>query len=447
MPMIEVGLFSCLNIISIFFDFYSFYKISKIKSKMAINIFFIIIYTSLSIIIDLQFLNTGIVISNVVFILLLYVFFYKKLKNFRVFLSASIIPLIFDLLMDVITQIFQILFKGKSNLNVIIEVSILCLYFLVINFINKYSNKINFEIIGREGHLLFGLLIYFYASIFVVFTVNIYLKQKEITAIIFALLLIFQLIFMSIVFYLIVRLQKQTLNEKLNKQKHQSEYEKRKQLEEYAGYLEKSEDELRAFRHDYRNMLNSLKISAREGNTQEVIDLLDKYTQANLNSNALLKYKDVNHVHIKSVKSIIISKLTEIYDLNIPYNFECRQVIKQIPDVNEIDLIRIIGITCDNAIEESQLMLEKGLKPEIQIMFYSNSKDEFEYEIRNKIHDKNISASQIQKKGFTTKKNHQGLGLTNIRNIENRYPNMTISHTVEDGWFDFYMMIDAEDGE
>ncbi|WP_251717876.1 GHKL domain-containing protein [Lactobacillus agrestimuris] len=233
--------------------------------------------------------------------------------------------------------------------------------------------------------------------------------------------------------------------DKRNKQK--LEIEKQKQLEEYAGYLEKSEDELRAFRHDYRNMLNSLKISAREGNTQEVIDLLDKYTQTNLDSKALLKYKDVNHIHIKSIKSIIISKLTEMYDLNIPYNLECRQVIKKIPDVNEIDLIRIIGITCDNAIEESQLMLEKGLKPEIQIMFYSNSKDEFEYEIRNKIHDKNISASQIQKKGFTTKKNHQGLGLTNIRNIESKYPNMTISHTVEDGWFDFYMMIDAEDDE
>ena len=83
----------------------------------------------------------------------------------------------------------------------------------------------------------------------------------------------------------------------------------------------------------------------------------------------------------------------------------------------------------------------------IKGLTHGDVRDEFEYEIRNKIHDKNISASQIQKKGFTTKKNHQGLGLTNIRNIENRYPNMTISHTVEDGWFDFYMMIDAEDGE
>lgn len=51
---------------------------------------------------------------------------------------------------------------------------------------------------------------------------------------------------------------------------------------------------------------------------------------------------------------------------------------------------------------------------------------EFEYEIRNRIQNKKISTSQIQQRGFTTKKNHKGLGLANIKEIENKYPDMSI---------------------
>lgn len=237
----------------------------------------------------------------------------------------------------------------------------------------------------------------------------------------------------------------------IQKRKQEEFIKNQHQLEEYTTYLEKSEDDLRAFRHDYKNILNSLKVSAQEGNVQEVIQKLDKYTETNLNSKALLKYKDVNHIYVKSVKSIIISKLTELYNLDIPYNFECRNNIRNLPDhVDELDLVRIIGITFDNAIEESKaLIAEKHdiRSAEVQIMVYSDGPDEFEYEIRNKIENRKISTQEIQQRGFTTKKDHKGLGLTNIKEIDSKYPDMSISYTVRDGWFDFYMTIDTEDGE
>ncbi|WEB33888.1 GHKL domain-containing protein [Lactobacillus crispatus] len=53
----------------------------------------------------------------------------------------------------------------------------------------------------------------------------------------------------------------------------------------------------------------------------------------------------------------------------------------------------------------------------------------------------------MQQRGFTTKKDHKGLGLANIKEIESKYPDMSISYTIQDGWFDFYMTIDTEDGE
>lgn len=144
-----------------------------------------------------------------------------------------------------------------------------------------------------------------------------------------------------------------------------------------------------------------------------------------------------------------------MYNLKIPYNFECRGSVKKLPaNIDELDLVRILGIAFDNAIEESKIikdMAEKNKSPEyeeIQIMAYSDGPDNFEFEIRNRVRkDQKISTSKIQEQGFTTKKGHQGYGLANIRKLEEKYPDMSVSYMVQDGWFDFYMVIDMEDGD
>ncbi|WP_416337914.1 GHKL domain-containing protein [Lactobacillus acidophilus] len=313
--------------------------------------------------------------------------------------------------------------------------------------VKKYNKNIYSTLVGQNKKSFLYILCYIFLSSEIVLLIILLTKSYNAFYTVAMVLFALQIIFSIVAYHEIVSIQQ----ELLNKQKQKEILDNQHQLEEYASYLEKSEDDLRAFRHDYKNILNSLKVSAQEGNVKEVIQKLDKYTETNLNSKALLKYKDVNHIYVKSIKSIIISKLTELYNLNIPYNFECRSNIHNLPDhVNELDLVRIIGITFDNAIEESKaLVAEKHdiRSAEVQIMVYSDGPDEFEFEIRNKIQNKKISTSQIQQRGFTTKKDHKGLGLANIKEIEGKYPDMSISYTIQDGWFDFYMTIDTEDGE
>ncbi|AEB92911.1 GHKL domain-containing protein [Lactobacillus johnsonii] len=171
---------------------------------------------------------------------------------------------------------------------------------------------------------------------------------------------------------------------------------------------------------------------------------LNTYTKTNLKSDAFKKYKDVNHVNIRSLKSIIISKLTEMYNLEISYNFECDEVINKIPPhINEIDLVRIIGITCDNAIEESRELIRKGEDAQIEIMIYS-TEETLEYEIQNKKRNLAISTKKIQQKGFSTKKEHSGLGLSTIRKITETYENMSITYDISNDYFDFYLVMDRE---
>lgn len=67
-----------------------------------------------------------------------------------------------------------------------------------------------------------------------------------------------------------------------------------------------------------------------------------------------------------------------------------------------MDIVRIIGITFDNAIEATEQL--KNSK--IEAMFYQDNGN-FEFVIRNSM-AKDINKSEISNVGYTTKENHSG---------------------------------------
>lgn len=422
-------IFWILISISGLIDFWMFLKITHIKFQLDINGLLIVATIAVGTIVGIIIEKYGVFISNLIEIIGYYLIYGQKNRKKLVF-GTIILICDLDLINDIVTAFITAFVKtdisGYVSLIFIIS---------VITFINKFNNKIYNAFMTENSRIFIYILCYILISSYVILVATLVSNNYVTFYILSIILFIFQIIFLIIAYHELINIQKSLITE-----------QRQKQLQEYADYLEKSEDDLRAFRHDYRNILNSLKISAQEGNVQEVIQKLDKYTKTNLNSQALLKYKDVNHIQVKSVKSIIITKLAEMYSLQIPYNFECHDNVSQIPDgINELDLVRIIGITIDNAIEESKAILKSAGDAKVQIMVYSSNPNEFEYEIRNKIRDRQISTSQIQKRGFTTKNDHQGLGLANIREMEDKYPDLSVSYTVEDGWFDFYMVIDEDE--
>ena len=429
-------------------DFLFFFKITNLSLGGWKNF----LYLLLVVIIGLCTNNWGYkgdVVYNLTVVLALYLIYRTKINTYLI-LNSIIFVFNIEIVLDIVRSIFLGIIRydlSKEALMMLNSVLAFISCFLIVFVMNKYSLQIRQHLIGNNKRITLWLNCYLYLVTIIISIVYTESTHIPPVSIFFISFLILQALF-AIGIYNLMLIEQQQI---IQKRKQEEFVKNQHQLEEYTTYLEKSEDDLRAFRHDYKNILNSLKVSAQEGNVQEVIQKLDKYTETNLNSKALLKYKDVNHIYVKSVKSIIISKLTELYNLDIPYNFECRNNIRNLPDhVDELDLVRIIGITFDNAIEESKaLIAEKHdiRSAEVQIMVYSDGPGEFEYEIRNKIENRKISTQEIQQRGFTTKKDHKGLGLTNIKEIDSKYPDMSISYTVRDGWFDFYMTIDTEDGE
>ena len=443
-----LGLGLIVSILSMLLDFLFFFKITNLSLGGWKNF----LYLLLVVIIGLCTNNWGYkgdVVYNLTVVLALYLIYRTKINTYLI-LNSIIFVFNIEIVLDIVRSIFLGIIRydlSKEALMMLNSVLAFISCFLIVFVMNKYSLQIRQHLIGNNKRITLWLNCYLYLVTIIISIVYTESTHIPPVSIFFISFLILQALFAIGIYNLMLIEQKQIIQ----KRKQEEFIKNQHQLEEYTTYLEKSEDDLRAFRHDYKNILNSLKVSAQEGNVQEVIQKLDKYTETNLNSKALLKYKDVNHIYVKSVKSIIISKLTELYNLDIPYNFECRNNIRNLPDhVDELDLVRIIGITFDNAIEESKaLIAEKHdiRSAEVQIMVYSDGPGEFEYEIRNKIENRKISTQEIQQRGFTTKKDHKGLGLTNIKEIDSKYPDMSISYTVRDGWFDFYMTIDTEDGE
>lgn len=427
--------YSFLMLISGVTDLWIFFRVSQIAASKK-NILILG-----GVLLLLPIVCVGIVQLATFLEILFFIFYFRKSKEKDVAVGSILIVGVVDSIIDILNSILMELLHIEDiiYLDLLVQISIIILAVFIIETLYKFL----YSYLMSENHNVFiGLLIYLYVS--TTLTMIFYAQTKKVTSlsIFFTIFVLVQIVFAIATYVELINIQKHLLK----KSQQDKLIKEQKQLQDYAQYLEESEDELRAFRHDYRNMFNSLKISAQEGNTKEVIQKLDEYTKANLNAKAFEKYRDVNHIKVKSLKSIIIAKLTEMYGSKIPYNFECRDDITKIPNnINELDLVRIIGISCDNAIEESKALLKQNKKAHIEIMISSNEDGEFEYEIQNKRRDSEISLKQIQQRGYSTKKSHSGMGLANINSIKNKYENMTISYEVPKGYFDFYLVIEPEE--
>ena len=427
--------YSFLMLISGITDLWIFFRVSQIAaSKKNILILGGVLFL-------LPILCGGVVELATFLEILFFIFYFRKSKEKNLAIGAILIVGVVDSIIDILSSILMELLHIEDiiYLNLLVQISIILLAVFIIEIFYKYLHSY----LMKENHNVFiGLLIYLYVSTTLTMIFYGQTQKNASLSMFFTIFVLIQIVFAMATYVELINIQKHLLK----KSQQDKLIKEQKQLQDYAQYLEESEDELRAFRHDYRNMFNSLKISAQEGNTKEVIQKLDEYTKANLNAKAFEKYRDVNHIKIKSLKSIIIAKLTEMYREHIPYSFECSSEITKLPkNINEIDLVRIVGISCDNAIEESKVLIEQNQEAHIEIMAYSNERGEFEYEIQNKRGDSEISIKQIRQNGYSTKKSHSGLGLANINSIKNKYENMTISYEVPEGYFDFYLVIEPEE--
>jgi len=213
-------------------------------------------------------------------------------------------------------------------------------------------------------------------------------------------------------------------------------------LKEYTEQLEQSQLELRKFRHDYKNMLLSLAELSHEGDliaVNQYLDELQEYSNHEL-SKLTDYYQDIGNVQEDHLKSVLLSKLFAIKHKNINCHFECRVPVKTIA-INPFDMVRLMSITVDNAIEATQGVPEG----KITVMLYQAAHN-LNITIENTDRSQTASLGDLNKPGVTTKENHSGLGLSIVDDLRRKYTNIFIAQKHERDMFSVQIVIEDHTG-
>lgn len=351
---------------------------------------------------------------------------YKRRASNKKLLGALLITFITSILIAflafVIGKLFLLSTNQRLGINLIFSITIL-IFFFYYNPIKKI----------QEGNETLNLWILFYLLVSLIIVGFITFTTTEVTP---AFIVIFCLLVLQCSFTVFIyRVSKQIQQKKLQLQE-------KKDLLFLIQNLEENQSKLRRFKHDYQNLLNSLKLSAIHGDNQALLDKLENYSRDNLGKDSLWQFQDTKNIKDDVLRSIFISKLNSIYQKDIKYHFECLTEINDLPNIDLFDLIRIIGIAYDNALEECETLKKLGARTvEINSMLYQSAPNKLEFEIKNTCR-KQLSTNKLHQEGITNKANHEGLGLATVKKIANKYHNVYIAYSSDNGYFTFTISIE-----
>ena len=195
-------------------------------------------------------------------------------------------------------------------------------------------------------------------------------------------------------------------------------------LSNYSQQVEGLYQEIRSFRHDYANILSSLKI----GIDQKDINLVSQvYDSVLKNSGEKLKGKRFDVAHLRNIndlalKSLLLSKLSEAQNLSVPVSLEISERFS-IKNMEQIDFLTITSILLDNAIESAA---EGG----IAVCFLEDTEwNKLVMIVKNSTLEREIELRDIFKRDNSSKGVGRGIGLANVRRILKSYPNVCLKTT------------------
>ncbi|HEU7316260.1 TPA: sensor histidine kinase [Streptococcus pneumoniae] len=241
------------------------------------------------------------------------------------------------------------------------------------------------------------------------------------------LILVFYLLF----FMGVIKKLDTYLKDKLHDRLDQEQVLRYRDIERYSRHIEELYKEVRSFRHDYTNLLTSLRLGIEEEDMEqikEVYDLVLRDSSQKLQDNKYDLGRLVN-VRDRALKSLLAGKFIKAREKDIVFNVEVPEEI-QVEGMRLLDFLTIVSILCDNAIEASA---EAG-QPHVSIAFLKSGAQET-FIIENSIKEEGIDISEIFSFGVSSKGEERGVGLYTVMKIVESYPNASLNTTCQDQVF------------
>ena len=198
----------------------------------------------------------------------------------------------------------------------------------------------------------------------------------------------------------------------------------------YERDLEAIRQEVRAFRHDYKNLLAGLSEQADEGELDQLraaLSELDTGFDRRIGEK-IQASTQIGNVRVPQVRSLLLSKLAAMGKQGINCRLEVLYPVERI-GMDPWDFTRCLGILLDNAAEAA---LETDT-PWAEIILLLQ-KDRLSLRISNP-YAGTIDPDKIWTESFSTKGEGRGLGLFSYQRILADYPNAAASTSWADGVF------------
>ncbi|WP_455485198.1 sensor histidine kinase [Gemella sp.] len=237
------------------------------------------------------------------------------------------------------------------------------------------------------------------------------------------------LIFILLCTYITVSVLKNIKLETNNK----IESAKLEQQKKYILALEKNNNEIRKFKHDFNNII--LGLDGYINNDDFNKEKLKKYFNSTIMTfNNNIELNDIviaklNSIKVSSLKSLITNKVLVAQNNNIDVDINIQGEIHDFY-TDEMQLSRILGILLDNAIEAS-LELTDDKKIEMNIIQIDKTTD---IQISNTFNNTETPIADFYKEGFSTKGTNRGLGLSSAHEIANKL-NMLLNTEIDGNTF------------
>jgi len=202
-------------------------------------------------------------------------------------------------------------------------------------------------------------------------------------------------------------------------------------FEKYTAELEASYDTLRVIKHDYNNIMTSLKLHIDEKNMEALQEYYyQEFTElANSLDTDDRIVDQLQRVKVKELKSILLYKLNLAAEMGLVVHLEVKFVVGNLP-LSKMRVCQIVGILLDNAIEASRESTEKMLK----LALISEEK-KTTVMIENSWISATVPIKKFFEKGFSTKGENRGLGLATVDELTDKYEQLELSTEINDKCF------------
>ncbi|HFI0638089.1 TPA: sensor histidine kinase [Streptococcus suis] len=198
-----------------------------------------------------------------------------------------------------------------------------------------------------------------------------------------------------------------------------------KSLEDYSKQVENLYREVKGFRHDYANLMTTLRLAIEDNDIEQIRDIYQTVLKDSSKEFRTSKYDIGRLVNIdnSALKSLLASKFLQANDNNVSVSLEVPEVIKP-QGMELVDFITIVSILCDNAIDAAI----DAATPKVTIAFLTVN-DKQMFIIENNTKEESVDLSELYAFGHSSKGEGRGIGLYNVMKILERYPLISLNTT------------------